>query len=301
VAKAIGYRPNRSAQSLRLGRTGTLGLLLPHLGSLTSRDLMNSDWYAQMALSVARAAFARDIALLMLPVDNDSSRFLPRVDGVIALDPTERDPRFAPLDQVGATIITLGHFDASRKDRRFVIPDGRGGVRILLDHMRAQGARRIAAFYVESNWSPLEASLQAYRGWMDERGLAEWLAPVDIWQAASLEQLREVTYAKARELLAKRDRPDAVLALFGGFGAELARAAHDLDLNCPQDVMIAQDVDGVRERDANLAITAVDLRADLQAAAAVDMLIGLLQGQEPTEPVVTPVDVHFRASTARTN
>jgi len=47
VAERIGYRPNRSAQAIRTGRTTTLGLIVP--------DLTNP-YYPALAQAVERAA-----------------------------------------------------------------------------------------------------------------------------------------------------------------------------------------------------------------------------------------------------
>ncbi|HYG26439.1 MAG TPA: LacI family DNA-binding transcriptional regulator, partial [Caulobacteraceae bacterium] len=299
IAHDLGYRPNRSAQSLRLGRTGTIGLLLPHLANVASRELLNSDWYAGVSIAVARAAFARDRALLLLPVDNDPARFLPLVDGVIAVDPMERDPRLATLDKAGGAIVTLDFYDPSRRDFRYVLPDSRSGVRSLLEHLRDRGARQITAFYAKSDWAPLAHGLHVYRAWMAEQGLPERLEPVEIAAAPTIEALHESAYHAARALLSSKDRPDAIIALFGGFGVDAARAARDLGLDCPGELMIAQDIDGTRERITEPPITAIDLRSDLQAAAAVDMLLSILDGEEPQEPVITPVDLNIRASTGR--
>ncbi len=271
---------------------------MPQLANVASPELLNSEWYAKVSICVARAAFAQDRALLMLPIDDDPARLLPLVDGVIAVDPMEADPRLAVLDYAGATIVTLDSFDVTRPHGRHVLPDVAGGVGALLDHLHAQGARNIAGFYPGIPWAPLTASSDAYCAWARSKGLSERLEPVDIAGLETIEAVHQVSYLRARELLAGPDRPDAVLALFGGFGVSAARAARDLGLRCPQDVLIAQDIDGAREQVADPSITAIDLRPDLQAEAAVSLLLGLLRGED-LPSTVTPVELRLRTSTSR--
>lgn len=298
VARDLGYRPNRSAQSLRSGRTGTLGLLLPQLADIAPPELLNSEWYAQVSICVARAAFAEDRALLMLPIDNEPERFLPMVDGVIAVDPMEADPRLAALDRAGAALVTLDSYDATRPHGLHVLPDIAGGVASLLDHLHDNGARKIAALYADIGWAPLATSLEAYRAWMRDKDAAERLEPVDIRRTATIDAVHAASYRRARDCLEGPDRPDAIVALFGGFGVEAARAARDLGLDCPSDILIAQDLDGPQERLMDPAITALDVRPDLQAKAAVAMVLRVLEGEEPGS-AITPVELRIRASTVR--
>ena len=146
---------------------------------------------------------------------------------------------------------------------------------------------------------PLLESFEVYRAWMAEHGLPERLEPVRISERPTIEAIHDAAFQRARAILSAADRPDAIMALFGGFGVDAARAAREVGLSCPGDVLIAQDIDGTRERITDPPITAVDLRPDLQAAAAVDMLLRILAGEPPQQPVTTPVDINLRPSTAR--
>jgi DNA-binding LacI/PurR family transcriptional regulator len=196
-------------------------------------------------------------------------------------------------------VVTLDHFDATRHDCRYVLPDTQTGVHRLLDHLLEQGATSIAAIFVDADWSPLSESLTAYEAWMASRGLTPRLAPVGIQSAAAFGEVTRRTYVVARDLLSGGGRPDAVIALFGGFAIEVLRAARDLNLRCPEDLLVAQDIDGARERSIDRGVTAIDLRPDLQAEAAVGMLLDILDGREPPTHHVTPVDLNVRSTTLR--
>jgi DNA-binding LacI/PurR family transcriptional regulator len=46
-------------------------------------------------------------------------------------------------------------------------------------------------------------------------------------------------------------------------------------------------------------VTAIDVQPGLQGAAAAELLIARIDGEEPEAPVITPSQLHVRASTDR--
>ena len=66
VAEALGYSARNSARSLRTGRTGRIGLYSPALDEIIE-GLAGTGYYVELALGAARAALARDLALVLLP------------------------------------------------------------------------------------------------------------------------------------------------------------------------------------------------------------------------------------------
>ena len=94
-------------------------------------------------------------------------------------------------------------------------------------------------------------------------------------------------YEAAGRLL-DRDGPDAIVAQAERYTPGVLRAARERDLGVPADLRVAAAVDSPQARDADPPVTAIDLQPDLQGAAAVEMLIELLAGDQPAGPQITP-------------
>lgn len=92
--------------------------------------------------------------------------------------------------------------------------------------------------------------------------------------------------------------PDAILSLILGCAPAAARAALDLGLSIPGDVLIAQDSDEPALLVSQPPITAFDFFPQEQAAAAVDALLALVNGDEPPVQSYTRSELRVRASTA---
>src|ERR1051326_5300167 len=67
VTRRLGYRASPHAQGRRMGRSGSLGLLLPISGDARSDETLRLDFYMRLAGAAAAAAFSRDSALILLP------------------------------------------------------------------------------------------------------------------------------------------------------------------------------------------------------------------------------------------
>ena len=87
AVKELGYRPDGLARSLRIGRTRTLGLVLP--------DASNP-FFAELARAIENAAYARGHAVMVCNSADDSTRehtYIQsladrRIDGLILISAT---------------------------------------------------------------------------------------------------------------------------------------------------------------------------------------------------------------------
>jgi LacI family transcriptional regulator len=70
VAKRLGYHANKSAQTVRTGRSTTLGLLVPDL---------NNPYYPALAQSVERAARQAGYTVLLIDTAGDASEEVPGI------------------------------------------------------------------------------------------------------------------------------------------------------------------------------------------------------------------------------
>jgi DNA-binding LacI/PurR family transcriptional regulator len=289
VAGELGYHANRSARALRSGRTGTLGLLLPHAVAAP----FAIDYYITLATATAEAAFAHDHGLLLLPTlrrPEDLARFA--IDGAILCDPTANDPQIELVEAAGTPIVTVDR-DMRRTSPWWVAADNAVNTRRVLDHLEEAGARRIALISGGAPLSWLSESMAAYRAWVRERRQKPLVAK------PSLRALDSEAVDLAGALLDSADPPDAFFVLADRFVIGVLEAAESRGLGVPDDLLIAAGEDAAALRTGRTEVTAIDLRPAAVGRAAVEMVIARIEGTETEAPRIVPVDLCVRASTMR--
>jgi DNA-binding LacI/PurR family transcriptional regulator len=293
TAQQLGYRPDRTARRLRSGRSGAIALLLPFVEPDIARDEMLAlDYYMHLAGSAARAAFVRGHPVLLTPPLRDADDLHDLgVDGGVVCDPAHGDPRVGLFSDLDLPVVTVER-DPGRPDHPWVVRcDNEGNTRRLLDELASAGAHRIALLASTGGWAWADETARAYRDWCadhDREPLVE---------QASMRAQERSAYEAAGRLL-DRDEPDAIVAQAERYTPGVLRAARERELRVPADLRVAAAVDSPQARDADPPVTAIDLQPDLQGAAAVEMLIELLAGDQPAGPQITPAILRVRASTA---
>jgi DNA-binding LacI/PurR family transcriptional regulator len=249
--------------------------------------------------AATQAAFEADHALLLVPAIYDAVqlRRLP-IDGVVVVDPVEDDPRLPMLAQAGIPAVSLGR-DPTGHLPYCVAPDTDSMVRELLDHLAGQGAARIMLLAPAVAWEWITRSVSAYEHWCTARRLAPEIVSVGVDGSMSPQAMEDAARHAAYQALTGPSLPDAVLALCLGFAPGVLRAANELGLQVPRDLLLAQDADEPSLRTSTPPITAVDLFPERQAHAAVTMLLEILGGNPPESAVTTPTELRRRASSQR--
>jgi DNA-binding LacI/PurR family transcriptional regulator len=291
VGRRLGYRANRHARGLRSGRAGAVGLLLPIRADGRTDEALSLDFYMRLASAAAAAAFSQQEALMLLPpqIGEPDLRGL-ALDGGIVVDPSTNDPRVTMFENVGLPVVTIDR-DLGRESEWFVAPRTHENTRLILDHLHTQGARRIALLLPRIDWGWAADTLEAYEAWIAERGVPRLIARV------AMSEGERHAYEATVRLLSRRSPPDAIFAVASRFIGGVLRAAHALDREIPAELLVAAGVDSVQAREGDPPVTAMELNPELQAAEAVDMLLGRVAGTALASAryiAATPV---FRAST----
>ncbi len=293
VVRQLGYRANRNAQVLRAGRSGALALLLPVRADVRSDEALSLDYFMRLASAAAAEAFSREQALMLLPpaIVTTGLHGL-GFDGGIVVDPSPFDPRVELLASYGLPVVTVER-DPGRPDDPWYVA-GRTDVstRELLDHLHAQGARRICLLAPQADWGWTAETLRAYDQWADAHGASRRVVPV------AMRHAEESAFKATRRLLAEPEPPDAIFVVASRFIHGVQRAAKDAGRRVPEELMIAAGVDSVHAREGDPPVTALDLHPERQAEAAVEMLLTRLDdGQAPPGPWHIPATLRLRAST----
>ncbi|NRB13884.1 MAG: LacI family DNA-binding transcriptional regulator [Rhizobiales bacterium] len=290
VAKSIGYERNHLAKSLRSGRTGMLGLLIP--------DIANPFW-AEVAAGAQDRASDANASLLVFSSNWDPKREKDhlkslrqaRVDGAI-VNPVEDS--IDGLDRFGMPVVLIGSSAELFPQLSSVGSDIKQGVHIGLDLLTSLGHTQ-PAFIVGPSGKLARARFLA--------AVNEYYSIQNIDQGELLVEEAEYTIDSGREAALKLlsragSKPLCIFTTndLMAFGALLA--VRESGLNCPDDVSIL-GFDGIFSGEISYpGLSTVVKPARKIGRRAVDLLLGNINGNEGNERIVLPCELKIRGSLA---
>jgi DNA-binding LacI/PurR family transcriptional regulator len=296
AANRIGYRANVIARNLRSGRTGMVCLVLPTIGhDARANEALGLDYYMRLASAAAAAAFAHEYALLLPPPLRSVADLgdLP-IDGGILADPDMNDPRLSMFKALGLPVVTIERDLGTDEDAWYVTSDNDANTRMVLDHLADRGASRIALLAPDARRAWVEETSRTFASWTQAHGRQPFVVPVPH------EHLEGSAYATTLQLLDRPDRPDAIFALSEGYATGALRAARERGLRVPGDLMLVAGADSQQASASDPSITAMDLHPAEHAAAAVELLVARLAGDESVRTRSVAGTLRVRASTGPT-
>ncbi|MFT2817372.1 LacI family DNA-binding transcriptional regulator [Leifsonia sp. A12D58] len=275
----LGYRPNLSARSLRSGRTGVIGLIVPEL---------RLSYFAELTDAVIKAAERHGQVVLVEQTNGDRARELealnsPRVkfsDGVL----------FSPLgmgvDDVAALnvsypLVLLG-------ERIFggpvdhVTMQNVQAARTATEHLIAQGRRRIAVVGAHEGEVIGSAGLRlaGYTEALAASGIEfdpALIAYTTLWHRAN-------GATAMREFLATGVQFDAVFALNDTLALGAMRVLQESGMRIPEDVAVIGFDDLDEARYTLPALSTVDPGRTEIAETAVRVLLERITGAAKDQP-----------------
>lgn len=293
AAEAMGYRVNRAAQSLRKAQVGAVGLYIPPFTSTTT-------YYMDFTFGVADVLGDNGVALMLFAGEAAARAILTeQVAGIITVDPLSDDPLISQILQGDLPIVTADSPPANFPAPRVTVrSDHEHGMRLLLDHLWEQGARRPALIAPGTNSEWGRVVLATFTQWCSEHG-----APPVVVDVSFVSQPDEIMKA-ATSLLEASPRPDAIIAAPEGAAVGTAAAASARGLRVGEDVLIASCVESVGLQVTTPLITTIALHARRLGERCATLMLETLAapaGERPAEPIVetVPVSLVIRESTLR--
>jgi DNA-binding LacI/PurR family transcriptional regulator len=273
VAGQLGYRPNVSARKLGGGSTGLLALAVSQVEDLTFQ-LGDFDYFASLIRYATTAALDRGYALALAPAaDVEGALHKIPADGAIVVDPVPDDASVTYLRSQGVPIVTTGRLLDGGGEDHWVDNDHVAGVRKVLDHLHAVGARRIALVAPRTFASYIVDVRAGYSGWCADHGCEEivGIAP-DVTETGGFEV--------STELLERADPPDAIYAALDRLAIGVLLAATAKEVRVPEDLRVAACTDSVAAQTARPPLTTLGLDPERIGREAIGMLIDLVEGSE---------------------
>ena len=306
AVRVTGYRANSLARSLKQNRSFIIGHLL--------KSTVPNPFYVEVARGVEEHADARGYTSLTYNIHHDADaerRAIDiilgwRADALIFSTPADAAnveyaaSRGVPLVQVERPRALVGH--------RIVVRNYASAVKAMR-HLTDLGHRRIAYVGAELLPDTGPAALygyvererfEAYRDVMRAVGaFAEDLVLFGEAYKVDLPTAQGHGYEATRELLARADRPTAIMASNDILAAGALQAIHEARLRVPDDLSVIGFDDTLAEYLTPL-LTTVRLPARLLGSTAARLVIDQIEGQGPAEDQDLALDAEFilRRSTA---
>lgn len=296
--KELDYRPNPVARTLRTGRTGMLGLVVPEI---------TVPYFSELARDVIAAAAEYGYRVMIDQTGHDHERerqLLMGDDRTMLFDGL----LFSPLvtkselrDMHGSTkmpLVLLGEHEFDG-DYDHVSIDNVAAAKDAVNHLIEIGRTRIAAIGtqpLEEYATPLQRSA-GYTTALQEAG-------IDVhakYATTAAHYSRGDGYAAAQTLLERSPRPDAIFCFSDLLAIGAMRAVFDAGLRVPEDVAVI-GIDDVEEgRFARPSLSTVSLDTPFIAREAVRRIVTRIDDPNTAaEEVIAPHKLLVRESTHAT-
>ena len=231
AADRLGYTPSRVARSLRLRRTGTLGMLSDHIATTPHAGLI--------ILGAQEAALARGWTLLLVNTGDDPARQAQgvttlvqhQVDGILYATMYHREVR-VPAGLGGLPTVLL---DARCADARIpaVVPDEVAGGRAAVDELLRHGHRRIGFALNRDDIPATHGRLRGYRDALAAAGIEH-----DPRLVVTEESEARGGYLAASRLLDGQPPPTAIFCFNDRMAMGAYRVASERGLAIPRDLSV---------------------------------------------------------------
>ena len=235
IARKYNYQPNVLAQSLVLGRTKTLGLVITTIVNPFYPELAKEieDTARPLGYTIFLCCTNFDISLESRYIDMLRSR---GVDGIIFTSAHTHDPNISRLveDQFPVILVNRKVCGDPAMDRTdYVVVENVKGGFLAVEHLIKMGHRRIGIISGSSDSSAAVERLEGARKAFIDYGLN----PADLLVLEG-DFLKPSGYEAAREFLSLRDPPTAIFGVNDYMALGAYEAMLDSGLRVPENIAL---------------------------------------------------------------
>jgi LacI family transcriptional regulator len=275
----LGYRPSAVARSLTTNRTQTVGVIVS--------DASNH-FFAEVLQGIEDILRPMDYASIICntcEILEHEAHYLDllmrqRVDGIIAAATSQR---WDVLTEFGIEHMPVVFVDRSFEglDSPFVGVDNKRGAYQGVSHMIECGHRQIGILAGFQRLSTMRERLAGFRQALDDHDIPlpeKWV----VTSPLSIEAGREAM----RQILTLPERPTSVFLNNNLLSLGALLAIRELGLRCPDDISVVGFDDHPWAAVSDPPLTVVRQPAQQIGQAAAQMVLALINGEQPPEPRV---------------
>jgi LacI family transcriptional regulator len=287
------YIPNQFARSLISRRSRAIGLIVPTISNPV---------FAPTIAAIERELGGAGYALLISCCERDPARELAQartliergVDGLL-ITGSEHVPELPALLARYKMPYVSQDVSLDRPMGPSIALDNAGALETAIDHLYAQGHRRIAVFSGPiHNTPPIRDRMRGAVGRIRHHGLE---LP-DAWCVVTEDYESDSTRAAAQKLLAGGSRPTAVSLTGDILALGVVAECRALGLDVPRDIAIIGCGDTNMGQYVDPPLTTVRMPFAEMGEAAARNLLSLISGRHPADTVVLPHQLVIRRSVA---
>ncbi len=284
VIEEMGYAGNLSASSLRMQQTNVLGILVASFEPFS----------AELIKGAAAAAEGSGYELLAHSGGDTHGwerRSLARLGGTLIAGAVIVTPTVLDARTVVPVVAVDPHYGPNRLPT--IDADSFTGAEQATDHLISLGHTRIAFLGGRSELDSAHLREAGFRNAMAEAGI-----PVDPALVRETRYVPDRASAVARELLSLEDRPTAIFAANDVTAIRAVEVAHEFGLRVPEDLSVVGFDDVPDAALASPALTTVRQPMQAMGAAAMTMLLDLINGVEREHHVRMSTELVVRGTSA---
>ncbi len=289
----LNYRPSVAAQSLKSGRTRTIGVVVPDI---------NNPYFAAVVKGMESATRDRGYRILLANSDESSEReedlladLAHRVDGLILAPATEQDHTPLRMREAGVPVVFVDRDLTGDEQFDSVLVDNHQGGRSAAEHLLSLGHTRIAAVNGGQDTTPGRGRREGFVKALAAAGV-EIPAHYDL-----IGDFREASgYQLTLGLLSLAEPPTALFTANNLMTLGALKALHDMRVDIPRQLSLIGFDDLDTGPLLRPPLTVVDRPMVEQGVLAMRLLLQRLEGtgQDLTpRRVVLGTRVVERAST----
>jgi LacI family transcriptional regulator len=269
VIEDLEYSPNPIARQLSIGRTLTIGIILPYL-TLPS--------YVERLRGVQYILADSEYNLMFFSIDNRAQRDAcfknlyrkSRVDGllIVSLPPNDEETEYFNKSRIPTVLIDSYHPQLS-----CIVADDVEGGRISTRHLVELGHRKIAFLsdYLDTPFHPaMRQRYQGYREILRETGI-----PHNPAYLIEGERGRKSAREMAKTLFALDDPPTAIFASSDTQAIGVLDVAREYGIKVPEELSVI-GYDGIRDAEYN-NLTTINQNLFDSGVKGAQMLLDILK------------------------
>ncbi len=267
AVRELNYRPSSIARSLKVQRTGTIGMLV---------STSSNPFYAEVVSGVEERCYKHGYTLFLCNTDGDAKRMEAninaleerRVDGLLLLSSEMNRDIVKLLETRRSTPIVVFDLDPQSDKVDRIYDNSRYGGQLATQHLIDMGHTKIG---VISGPAGRRSSIERVEGFhkaMDEAGLSvprEWIFEGDYDCAGGVKAMADIN--------ALEDRPEALFVCNDMMAIGVLNEAARLGIRVPDDLSVIGYDDIYIAQYMTPPLTTVHQPTDEIAAKAVDTLL----------------------------